>query len=47
VVDDHPQEYLIGRLSIPYMTMTGMLGIKYRCMRDHDCKTEKCPEVFV
>jgi hypothetical protein len=44
VVDDHPQEYLIGRLSIPYMTMTGMLGIKYRCMREHDCKTEKCPK---
>lgn len=44
VVDDHPQEYLIGRLSIPYMTMTGILGIKYRCLRDHDCKESKCPK---
>jgi hypothetical protein len=44
VVDDHPQEYLIGRLSIPYMTTTGILGIKYRCLRDHDCKAEGCPK---
>lgn len=44
VVDDHPQEYLIGRLSIPYLTMSGMLGIKYRCMRNHDCKTTGCPK---
>jgi hypothetical protein len=44
VVDTHPQEYLIGRLSIPYMTSNGMLGIKYRCLRDHDCKTEHCPK---
>jgi hypothetical protein len=44
VVNEHPQEWLIGRLSIPYMTMTGILGIKYRCLRDHDCKIEKCPK---
>lgn len=44
IVDEHPQDYLIGRLSIPYMTMSGMLGIKYRCLRDHDCKTTGCPK---
>lgn len=44
VVNDHPQSYLIGRLSIPYMTISGMLGIKYRCLREHDCKTEGCPK---
>jgi hypothetical protein len=44
VVDDHPMEYLIGRLSIPYQTMTGILGIKYRCLRDHDCKKDSCPK---
>lgn len=44
VVTDHPQEYLIGRLSIPYQTVSGILGIKYRCLRNHDCKAEKCPK---
>jgi DNA primase len=44
VVDEHPMPYLVGRLSIPYLTMTGILGIKYRCLRDHDCKTESCPK---
>lgn len=44
VVDDHPMDYLVGRLSIPYLTKTGILGIKYRCMRDHDCKTDGCPK---
>jgi DNA primase len=44
VVDEHPMPYLVGRLSIPYVTMTGILGIKYRCLRDHDCKAESCPK---
>lgn len=44
VVDEHPQDYLVGRLSIPYITPAGILGIKYRCMRDHDCKTASCPK---
>jgi hypothetical protein len=43
-VDEHPMDYLIGRLSIPYMTMTGLLGIKYRCLKDHDCKATSCPK---
>jgi hypothetical protein len=44
VVDEHPTEYLVGRLSIPYITQAGLLGIKYRCLRGHDCKTESCPK---
>jgi DNA primase len=44
VVDEHPMDYLVGRLSIPYITPSGILGIKYRCTRDHDCKTESCPK---
>jgi DNA primase len=44
VVDEHPLDYMVGRLSIPYSTFSGILGIKYRCMRDHDCKTESCPK---
>jgi hypothetical protein len=27
-----------GWLSIPYLTRAGIKAIKYRCMRDHDCK---------
>ncbi len=44
VVDDHPVQHLIGRLSIPYQTMTGILGIKYRCLVGHNCKEEGCPK---
>lgn len=44
VVDEHPMEYMVGRLSIPYSTFSGILGIKYRCMRDHDCKETGCPK---
>jgi len=44
VVDQHPQDFLIGRLSIPYITPSGILGIKYRCMRDHNCKEVGCPK---
>jgi hypothetical protein len=44
IVDEHPLDYMIGRLSIPYQTMTGILGIKYRCLKPHDCKAEGCPK---
>lgn len=27
-----------GRLSIPYLTPTGPVSLKYRCINDHDCK---------
>jgi DNA primase len=35
---------MVGRLSIPYLTPSGILGIKYRCLRLHDCKAEGCPK---
>lgn len=44
VVDD-PQtgdEQYRGRLSIPYITPTGIVGIRFRCMVDHDCKPSGC-----
>lgn len=44
IVDEHPAKHLIGRLSIPYQTMTGILGIKYRCLQPHNCKEESCPK---
>lgn len=31
-----------GRLSIPYVTPTGVVAIRFRCLADHDCKAEKC-----
>lgn len=35
-------EHLAGRLSIPYLDMVGVYGIKFRCMVPHDCKAEGC-----
>lgn len=31
-------EDVLGRLVIPYLTPSGVRGIKYRCLEDHDCK---------
>lgn len=28
----------IGRLSIPFVTRSGVVSIKFRCLEDHDCK---------
>lgn len=28
-----------GRLCIPYLSPSGVLDLKFRCIRDHDCKT--------
>lgn len=30
------------RLSIPYQTRSGIVDIRYRCLRKHDCKLEGC-----
>lgn len=27
-----------GRLCIPYLTLAGVRGLKFRCIEDHDCK---------
>jgi len=29
-------------LSIPYITRSGVVDLRYRCIRDHDCKAEGC-----
>jgi hypothetical protein len=31
-------ELYAGRIAIPYLTPAGVRAIKYRCIRDHDCK---------
>ena len=31
-----------GWLSIPYVTKAGIVAIKFRCCKDHDCKAEGC-----
>lgn len=42
VVDPLPgQEYLTGRLAIPYMTPAGVVNMNFRCIKSHDCKTTK------
>ncbi len=33
-----------GRLTIPYLTNSGPVNMKFRCMRYHDCKTVGCPK---
>lgn len=43
----HPiegQERFTGRLSIPYLTRAGVVGLRFRCLREHICKTEGCPK---
>ncbi len=37
-------EQMQGRLAIPYLTVTGPLTIKFRCIRAHNCKEEGCPK---
>lgn len=31
-----------GRLSIPYLTPTGVVTMRFRCLADHSCKDAKC-----
>src|SRR5688572_19870208 len=35
-------EQAVGRLSIPYQNKLGVVGLKFRCLQDHDCKADKC-----
>lgn len=37
------EEYY-GRLVIPYLTLAGVRGLKYRCITDHDCKEHGHPK---
>jgi DNA primase len=39
VVDPDPvHEPYVGRLSIPFVTPTGVVHMRFRCLEDHDCK---------
>jgi hypothetical protein len=46
VAGDVPPEHQTynGRLVIPYITPTGIVNIKFRCIRHEDCSAEKCPK---
>jgi len=34
----------VGRLAIPYLTVSGVSDIRFRCISDHDCKAVSCPK---
>lgn len=40
-------EHAQGRLSIPYTNKLGVIGLKFRCILNHDCKAEKCPKYII
>lgn len=40
-------EHAKGRLSIPYTNKLGVIGIKFRCLQNHDCKAESCPKYII
>lgn len=45
VTDPAPgHEHFEGRLAIPYLTPAGPVGMRFRCLKDHDCKAAKCPK---
>lgn len=35
-----------GRLAIPYITDAGPVQMAFRCIKDHDCKYEKCIKIL-
>lgn len=37
-------EQMTGRLAIPFLTPAGPVDIRFRCVKDHDCKLEGCPK---
>jgi hypothetical protein len=45
VVEPLPgHEMMRGRICIPYIKKRATVALKFRCIRDHDCKVEKCPK---
>lgn len=44
---DPGHEHAKGRLSIPYMNKVGVIGLKFRCLIEHDCKAEGCPKYII
>lgn len=43
-VTDSDNTALVGRLAIPYLTPTGPVQLKYRCIHDHDCRERQHPK---
>lgn len=37
-------ETYAGRLAIPYLTKTGVVNMRFRCLEHTDCKTVGCPK---
>ncbi|MFF4019983.1 toprim domain-containing protein [Streptomyces sp. NPDC001843] len=37
-------EQYSGRLAIPYLTPSGVVNIRFRCLQPHDCKAMDCPK---
>lgn len=37
-------EMMRGRIVIPYIKKLAVVGLKFRCISEHDCKAEKCPK---
>ncbi|GAA4891080.1 toprim domain-containing protein [Streptomyces coeruleoprunus] len=33
-----------GRLAIPYITPAGVVNMRFRCLRSHDCRAANCPK---
>lgn len=33
-----------GRLALPYLTPSGPVNLRFRCLKDHVCKDEGCPK---
>ena len=33
-----------GRLAIPYLTKTGVVNMRFRCLEEHDCRAVGCPK---
>lgn len=45
VVEPLPgHETMAGRLSIPYITPSGVVNLKFRCTQDHECKDHGHPK---
>lgn len=43
VVDPVPgDDDFVGRLAIPYITRSGVVDIRFRCIEAHDCKATNC-----
>lgn len=37
-------EQYAGRLAIPYLTPSGVVNLRFRCLQSHDCKAAQCPK---